>query len=109
MQTAFQLDYYSHRFADTPEDEPGAQRRGLRRLRETWTVIDTQIGDKQWILGNQFSAVDIYLFMLTTWLRTSRGHPSIKEFPNVERIANAVQKRPSVQLVYKDQILEPLA
>lgn len=109
VQTAFQLDYYSHRFADTPEDEPGAQRRGLRRLRETWTVIDTQIGDKQWILGNQFSAVDIYLFMLTTWLRTSRGHPSIKEFPNVERIANAVQKRPSVQLVYKDQILELLA
>ena len=109
VQTAFQLDYYSHRFADTPEDEPGAQRRGLRRLSETWSVIEAQIGDKQWILGNQFSAVDIYLFMLTTWLKKSRGHPSLAEFPNVERIANAVQKRPSVQLVYKDQILEPLA
>ena len=43
---------------------------------------------------------DIYLFMLTTWLETSRGHPEIHEFPNVQRIADAVMLRPSVQLVY---------
>jgi len=100
VQTAFQLDYYPHRFADTPADEPGAQRRGIRRLRETWGVIDDQIGDNQWILGNQFSAADIYLFMLTTWLTETRGHPSIDEFPNVKRIADVVSLRPSVQLVY---------
>ena len=50
--------------------------------------------------GDQFSAADIYLFMLTTWLETSRGHPPIHEFPNVQRIADAVMLRPSVQLVY---------
>ena len=100
IQTAFQLDYHAHRFANTPEDEPSAQRRGCRRLRETWQVIDDQIGDNQWILGHQFSAADIYLFMLTTWLERSRGHPEIYEFPNVQRIAKAVMLRPSVQLVY---------
>ena len=100
IQTAFQLDYHAHRFADTLEDEPSAQRRGRRRLRETWKVLDDQIGDNQWILGQQFSAADIYLFMLTTWLKASRGHPEIHEFPNVQRIANAVMLRPSVQLVY---------
>ena len=100
IHTAFQLDFHAHRFADTPENEPSAQRRGCRRLRETWQVIDNQIGDKQWILGDQFSAADVYLFMLTTWLETSRGHPDIHEFPNVQRIANAVMLRPSVQKVY---------
>ncbi len=100
IQTAFQLDYRAHRFADTPKDEPSAQRRGCRRLRETWRVIDDQIGDNQWILGHQFSAADIYLFMLTTWLETSRGHPEIHEFPSVHRIADAVMLRPSVQKVY---------
>jgi glutathione S-transferase len=69
-------------------------------LHETWQVIDDQIGDKQWILGDQFSAADIYLFMLTTWLETSRGHPGIHEFPNVQRVADAVMLRSSVQLVY---------
>ena len=59
IHTAFQLDFHAYRFADTPENEPSAQRRGCRRLRETWQVIDDQIGDKQWILGDQFSAADV--------------------------------------------------
>ena len=100
VQTAFQQDYHAHRFVDALEDEPSAQRRGHRRLRETWQIIDDQIGNNQWILGDQFSAADIYLHMLTTWLEPSRGHPEVHEFSNVQRIADAVMLRPSVQLVY---------
>jgi glutathione S-transferase len=106
VQNAFQLNYYPDRFADTPADEPSAQRRGNRRLRETWKVIDDQIGDNEWVLGERFSAVDIYLFMLTTWLQTSRGQPSVDEFPNVKRIADAVLPRRSIQLVYEKWIAE---
>ena len=104
VQNAFQLNYYPDRFADTPDGEPSAQRRGIRRLRETWKVIDDQIGADTWVLGERFSAVDIYLFMLTTWLRPSRGHPAVDEFPNVKRIADAVRLRKSVQVVYADWI-----
>ncbi len=106
VQNAFQLNYYPDRFADTPADEPSAQRRGNRRLRETWKVIDDQIGDNEWVLGERFSAVDIYLFMLTTWLQPSRGQPSVDEFPNVKRIAGAVLPRRSIQLVYEKWIAE---
>ena len=109
VQTAFQTNYYPDRFADTPADEPSAQRRGIRRLRETWKVIDDQIGDNEWVLGDRFSAADIYLFMLTTWLLPSRGHPSTDEFPNVKRIADGVMSRPSVQLVYAEWIAEQSA
>ncbi len=107
VQNAFQLNYYPDRFADTQADEPSAQRRGNRRLKETWKVIDDQIGDNEWMLGNKFSAADIYLFMLTTWLRPARGHPAIDEFPNVKRIADLVVQRPSVQLVYQPWIENP--
>ncbi len=104
VQTAFQTNYYPDRFVDTPADEPSAQSRGIRRLRETWKVIDDQIGGNEWVLGERFSAVDIYLFMLTTWLAPSRGHPTIDEFPNVRRIADAVMSRPSAQLVFAEWI-----
>ncbi|NKB64040.1 MAG: glutathione S-transferase family protein [Gammaproteobacteria bacterium] len=107
VQNAFQLTYYPDRFADTPEDEPSAQRRGNRRLRETWKVIDDQVGDNKWVLGDQFSAADIYLFMLTTWLRPALGHPTIDEFPNVKRIADMVVQRPSVRLIYEPWIADP--
>ena len=104
VQNAFQLTYYPDRFVDSTADEPSAQRRGNHRLRETWKVIDDQIGDKEWILGDRFSAADIYLFMLTTWLRQSKGHPSMTEFPNAKRIADKVQQRPTVQQVYQPWI-----
>lgn len=107
VQNAYQLTYYPDRFADTPEEEPSAQRRGNRRLRETWQVIDDQIGLNDWILGDQFSAADIYLFMLTTWLRTAKGHPSVSDFPNVQRVADKVLQRPSVQSVYQPWIEDP--
>ena len=106
VQTAFQTYYHPDRFADTQADEISAQRRGIRRLFETWKVIDDQIGDNEWVLGESFSAVDIYLFMLTTWLKTSRGHPTTDEFTNVKRIADAVMTRPSTQLVYSEWIAE---
>ena len=104
VQTAFQTFHYPDRFVDKPQIEANAQRRGIQRLRETWNVVNEQIGDKVWILGNRFSAVDIYLFMLTTWLKPWLGHPSVNEFPNVKRIADAVMLRPSIQCVYSDWI-----
>ena len=100
IQNAFQLGYYPDRFTDTPESELSAKRRGIRRLRETWSVINEQIGDNTWVLGEQFSAVDIYLFMLTTWLDPLGEHPSINEFANVKRIADAVMIRPKTQAIY---------
>lgn len=100
VQNAYQLTYYPDRFADSPADEAGAVRRGNRRLRETWQVVDDQVGGSDWVLGDRFSAADIYLFMLTTWLRPAMGHPHTDDFPNVRRIADAVQQRPSVRKVY---------
>jgi glutathione S-transferase len=106
IQTAFQTYYHPERFADKQVDELSAQKRGIRRLFETWKVINDQIGHNEWVLGESFSAVDIYLFMLTTWLKTSLGHPTTDEFPNVKRIADTVMSHPSTQLVYSEWIAE---
>ena len=100
VQTAYQQTYYPDRFVGDPADEPKAVQRGTRRLRESWQVIEEQIGDGQWVLGERFSAADIYLYMLTTWLSAEKGHPELEEFPNVARIAGAVAERESVREVY---------
>ncbi|MEL7543533.1 MAG: glutathione S-transferase family protein, partial [Pseudomonadota bacterium] len=101
VQTAFQLTYYPDRFAETPADEPSAVTRGNRRLHETLSVIDDQISNGPWLLGQTFSAADIYLFMLTTWLKPkAKGHPTLDRFPNIQRLANNMAQRPSVQQVY---------
>lgn len=100
IQNAFQMSYYSDRFCEAPEHEPSVKRRSVSRLRELWQVVDDAIGDDDWMLGDRFSAADIYLFMLTTWLSPAHEHPRVDEFRQVHRIAKAVSRRPSVQLVY---------
>ena len=101
IQNAFQLTYYPDRFVDTKKDEASAMQRGNRRLIETWQVIDDQIGDNDWLLGDEFSAADIYLYMLTTWTNTDMGHPSIDQFPNIKRIADKAMQRPSIKRVFE--------
>ena len=100
VQTAYQQTYYPDRFVEDAADEPTAVQRGARRLRESWQVIEDQIASGRWILGERFSAADIYLYMLTTWLSEAKGHPELREFPNVARIAGAVAERESVRKVY---------
>ncbi len=100
LQNAYQMSYYSDRFCDTAEHEASVKRRSVSRLRELWQVVDDAVGNNDWMLGDRFSAADIYLFMLTTWLSPAHDHPGVEEFEQVHRIANAVSKRPSVRLVY---------
>ena len=100
LQNAYQMTYYPDRFCQEETDQGSVKQRSVSRLRELWQVVDDAIGDQQWLLGSHFTAVDIYLFMLTTWLRDEHGHPRVQEFSNVSRIATAVMKRPSVRMVY---------
>jgi len=73
----------------------------LTRLAEVWEVVDDAIGNNAWVSGDRFSAVDIYLYLLTTWLREPLDHPRVNTFPNVHRIAKQVMQRPTVQTVYR--------
>ncbi|MFT5112317.1 MAG: glutathione S-transferase [Parasphingorhabdus sp.] len=100
VQNAYQMTYYPFRFCATKDDEPAVQARATSRLREVWQVVDDGIGDGDWVLGNQFSSVDIYLYMLITWLSEDKGHPLVSEFANVHRVFNKVALRPSIQKVY---------
>ena len=100
------MTYYPHRFCVSMNEEVSVKDRSRSRLTELWKVVDDAIDNKLWILGNQFSAADIYLFMLTTWLADEHQHPHITTFPNVKRIADQVIQRPSAQTVYKSYISE---
>ena len=75
-------------------------------MHELWQVVNDAIGDSNWMLGDRFSAADIYLFMLTTWLSEEHNHPAVENFPNVIRIIDAVVERPSVRKVYSSFIKE---
>jgi glutathione S-transferase len=104
LQNAYQMTYYPNRFCAAIRDEQSIKNRSASRLRELWQVVDDAIGGKDWLLGKRFSAADIYLFMLTTWLSESHQHPTIDTFSNVKRVATKVMQRSSVRSIYASRI-----
>ena len=100
LQNAFSMTYRPNRFATLESAYPSVQQQGCKRLLALWQVVDHAIADSLWMLGESFSAVDIYLFMLSTWLSDDCGHPALAEFANVMRVTDKVVKRPSVRKVY---------
>jgi glutathione S-transferase len=104
LQNAYQMTYYPNRFCAASTDEQSIKRRSTSRLQELWQIVDDAIGGKDWLLGKRFSAADIYLFMLTTWLSESHQHPTIDSFANVKRVTVKVMKRPSVRFIYASHI-----
>jgi glutathione S-transferase len=100
LQNAFSMTYRPNRFSTLESGYSGVRQQGRKRLLALWQIVDNAIGESSWMLGESFSAVDIYLFMLSTWLSDEYGHPDLTLFTNVSRVADQVRKRPSVARVY---------
>lgn len=97
VQTAFQQHYYPERFACDPTDHARTRARAAVRLHEVWQVIDRQIGNAPWVLGDEFSVVDAHLYTLSTWFDPDAGHPVLEAMPNVARVVKNVSQRDSVK------------
>ncbi|MBC6439763.1 MAG: glutathione S-transferase family protein [Rhodospirillales bacterium] len=100
LQIAYQMTYYPARYTKGEEHHAASRERSCERLREIWGYIDAALEGRTWFVGERFSAADVHLHMLTTWLNTGMGHPALAEFPNARRIADAVAERPAVQMVH---------
>ena len=45
------------------------------RLQAMFARIEAQLGDERWLLGERFSAADLFLFMLIRWGRSMEVPP----------------------------------
>lgn len=88
--------------SDYVRDE--AEREGLKaRVRQQvdgcWAMLEKRLASSgPWMMGRAFSALDLYVFMLSIW-----GSPSEEalhdRYPAVARLATAVRARPKLKAV----------
>ena len=74
---------------------PAVKQAANERLTRMFDVISEQLGDKTWLLGDRFSAADLFLFMLIRWGRGMPRPP--RSLPNLNALAERVLARPAVQ------------
>lgn len=94
-QVEFRAWFYPNEHVADEAAAPSVKEAAGQRLNRMFDVISEQLGDKTWLLGDRFSAVDLFLFMLIRWGRGMPRPP--RSIPNLNALAERVLARPAVQ------------
>jgi glutathione S-transferase len=107
---AINLEYGAESLTDTLEQAEIVKAKAAAHEAHLFDIIDGRLGKEgPYMVGERFTAADIYLFMLTIW-----AHPSeqvlLDRCPNVARVAQAVRKRPRLKAALEAHgVFEPKA
>jgi len=93
-QAEFRAWFYPHEFVDDPALAPHAKASANTRLMGVFERIAAQLGEGPWLLGERFSAADLYLLMMTRWGSTLPR--PVTELPEIRAHAARLLKRPAV-------------
>ncbi len=84
------------RWADEPEAQAAMQRKVPANMTECFNVIESHyLGDKPWVLGEQYTVADGYLFTMAGWLKSDGV--DIARFPRVHAHSQRMAARQAVQ------------
>jgi glutathione S-transferase len=89
--------------ATTPDDAKPAF---LEKIGKHYDVIEETLSDgRPYLTGEDFTIADAYLFVMTTWNRSSGINMS--RWPKLSALAERVRKRPAVQAALHAEGLAP--
>jgi glutathione S-transferase len=94
-QAEFRAYFYPHEHVSDEAAAPSVKQAAEARLNGMFDRIAQQLGDGPWLLGDRFSAADLFLFMLIRWGRGMSRPP--RALANLDALAKRVLARPAVQ------------
>jgi glutathione S-transferase len=89
--------WHPERFTTKPEYEPSVKEQAKLMIMDQWQGIEAYLEKEgPYLLGDRFSACDIYLQMITTWLESPAD--LLSTFPNIRNLVKEVLSRKSCQI-----------
>lgn len=70
-----------------------------KTMHDSFSLIEQEMFVGPWVLGENFSVTDCYVFCISNWLRGDKVE--IKEFPKIYAHHLQMRQRPSVQKIMK--------
>lgn len=84
-------------YAADPVHDAFIAARAFEKAATYWKLLEDRLsGDGPWLMGDRYSAIDIYLFMLTIWGRPSEAD-LLAHYPAIAAHAAAVRARPKLK------------
>jgi glutathione S-transferase len=100
LQPADLRFYYSDRYTAAADGAAAVKAQAQTEIVECWALIDTHLAAHgPYLLGDRYSAADIFCFMLSTWQESCPG--LYERFPHVKKLADLVSARPAIQRMLK--------
>lgn len=84
---------YSPLFSPATGEEQRKER--MAYLHKRYAIIERQLATGPYLFGEQFTAADAYLFVVTNWARTVKL--DLADFPNLRAFQARVAERPAVR------------
>ena len=105
LQTQFRAWFYAHEFVDDPAYVDSVKAATASRIGKTFNLISAHLAANTWLMGDAFSAADLYLFMFIRWGRALPKPPRLD--PVLAAYAERVTARPAVQEALKVEGIVP--
>jgi glutathione S-transferase len=86
-----------HRWSDDAAAVESMKQKVPQTMTDSFELIETQLLQGPWVLGEHFSTSDLYLFTITRWLENDRV--DVKRFPKVADHFARMNAEPQVQKV----------
>ena len=96
--------HYTNRYTTNEAGVPGMKAGGDQRLHRWFDIVEENMGAGPYLLGDTFSAADIYLTMLCRWGRLQDPKPAAR--PKIGKLVDLVLNRPAVQKTIKAEGIE---
>jgi glutathione S-transferase len=85
------------RWADEPSSLEDMKRKVPKNVTESFTLMEREMVEGPWVMGNTYTICDPYLFTLEGWL--PRDTVDIKQFPKIAEHNRRMMERPAVKKV----------
>jgi glutathione S-transferase len=108
VHVAFAHLFRGERWADSAEAIANMKAKVPSNLTALLGLIEDRFGDgRPWVMGEQYTVSDPYLYVMTRWLEREGAGGSAR-FPRLVAHRTRVQARPAAQKVLADEGLEPV-
>ncbi len=84
-----------------PQVTPEVREERIAYLNKRYALIEKALAGKSYLLGDQFTAADAYLFTVTNWSKMLKV--DLSGFPNLMAFQQRVAARSGVQAAMKDE------
>ncbi len=78
-----------------PEVGEQAQAHARQRIAARYAIVEQQLSSHPWLLGEQFTVADAYLFVMVNWAAAAKT--PLVDFPNIRAWFERMKARPQVR------------